>query len=283
MPMIFNRFTPYIQLMRLHRPIGIFLLLWPTLWALWIAAHGLPNIKVLIIFILGTIVMRSAGCVINDYADRNFDGLVERTKQRPLAIGALTSRAAIILFISLIVIALILVLQLNWLTIKLSVIGLLLAIIYPFTKRFFQAPQLVLGVTFAWSVPMAFAAQTNTVPAIAWLVFIIALLWPIAYDTLYAMVDIKDDQKIGIKSTAILFGRYDRFWIAITQLLILLLLLGVGVMLQLKNVYFLSLGIGLLLFVYQHYLIKDREPQKCFRAFLNNNWFGLIILLGIVL
>ena len=270
----------YLLLMRLHRPIGILLLLWPTLWALWIAGQGHPDLKVLIIFILGVVVMRSAGCVINDIADRNFDGHVERTKNRPLVTGQVSLREAVILFLLLCIVALLLVLQLNVFTIKLSFIGLALAIIYPFTKRYIYWPQFVLGLAFAWGVPMAFAAQLNTIPVIAWWVFLAAVLWPIAYDTMYAMADREDDKLIGIKSTALLFGQYDRLIIGFIQVLVLLLLLFIGWQLKLNFIYFISLLIALILVGYQQFLIKNREPKQCFRAFLNNNWFGLVVFLG---
>jgi 4-hydroxybenzoate polyprenyltransferase len=276
-----NKFLNYLRLMRLHRPIGIFLLLWPTLWALWLAGHGHPDIKNITIFILGVVVMRSAGCVINDFADRNIDGLVARTRDRPLATRVVTTRAALGLFLILCLLALLLVLQLNLLTIELSVVALVLAIIYPFTKRYTHWPQIVLGAAFAWAVPMAFAAQTNTLPTTAWLLFLAALFWPVAYDTMYAMADREDDQKIGIKSTAILFGRYDRLWIGIFQLLVLALLSYVGLREHLGIIYFVALLLAASLAVYQQYLIKNRNPQNCFRAFLNNNWFGLVIFLGI--
>lgn len=283
MSVISKQFFSCIHLTRLHRPIGIFLLLWPTLWALWIAANGVPNIKIVFIFILGTIVMRSAGCVINDYADKDFDRFVTRTKDRPLAAEKIKPNIALGLFVFLIAIAFILVLQLNILTIKLSLVGLLLAIIYPFTKRFFHAPQLFLGAAYAWSVPMAFAAQTNSVPLIAWLIFLIAFLWPIAYDTMYAMADRDDDKKIGIQSTAILLGNYDRLGIAMIQSIVLLLLGCLGYLLKLNSFYFLFLVAAAIFNVYQQHLIRERNPQKCFHAFLNNNWFGLVILIGIVI
>jgi 4-hydroxybenzoate polyprenyltransferase len=274
---------PYLRLMRWHRPIGIFLLLWPTLWALWFAANGTPSAKLLMVFIAGVCVMRSAGCVINDFADRHFDAHVARTRERPLATGEIQPRAAIILFIAVCFIALILAAQLNAFTIKLSAIGLLLAIIYPFTKRITYWPQAVLGAAYGWSIPMAFAAVLNTVPAYAWLLYSAALFWTMAYDTLYAMVDRADDKKIGIKSTALLFGAYDRFWIGTLQLMVLVLLSYIGWLLRLKIMYFCSLLAALGLVIYQQYLIKNREPAQCFQAFLNNNWLGMVIFLGVFL
>jgi 4-hydroxybenzoate polyprenyltransferase len=271
----------YLKLMRFHRPIGIWLLLWPILWALWIAKQGTPDFKILTIFILGTVVMRAAGCVINDFADRKFDGFVTRTKDRPLASGQVSIKEAGILFFILCISALALVLQLNSFTIKLSVVALLLATIYPFTKRITYWPQFFLGLAFAWGVPMAFAAQTNHITNIAWWIFAVAVLWPLAYDTMYAMVDQTDDKKIGIKSTAILFGRYNQFIIGIIQILILGLLIFIGIQAQLKLSYYFSLAMAAGLFSYQQYLIKDHNPQQCFKAFLNNQWAGLIIFLGI--
>lgn len=278
-----KRIIAYAKLMRLHRPIGILLLLWPTLWALWLAHHGIPTLKILIVFVLGVVVMRSAGCVINDYADRKIDGFVARTKVRPLITGEVTTRGALILFFCLCVIALILVLQLNIFTIKLSVIGLCLATIYPFMKRYTHLPQVFLGAAYGWAIPMAFAAQTNTIPDYAWLLFITSLLWSVAYDTMYAMVDRDDDQKIGVKSTAVLFGNHDWLYIGIIQMVIILLLVYVGWLLKLSIIYFCSLLAGLGLFVYQQYLIRDRQAPKCFQAFLNNNWFGFVVFLGILL
>ncbi len=273
----------YLYLMRWHRPIGFLLLLCPMLWALWIASSGHPDYKILIIFILGAFIMRSAGCVINDIADRRFDGHVARTKDRPLARGALTLKQAILLFVILCLVALVLVLQLNLFTIELSLVAILLAMIYPFMKRYTHWPQIFLGAAYAWAIPMAFAAQTNHLPVVAWLVFLTAVLWSIAYDTLYAMVDREDDLKIKLKSTAILFGKHDRLIIGLLQLLILLLLVYLGWHLRLSIIYYGSLVVGAFLFVYQQYLIKDRNRDACFRAFLNNQWFGLIVFLGIYL
>lgn len=273
----------YALLMRLHRPIGSLLLLWPTLWALWIANNGKPNNFILFIFILGVFVMRSAGCVINDIADRKFDPHVSRTAQRPLAAGNIKLIEAQLVFICLCIVAFLLVMQLNLFTIKLAFIGLLLAIIYPFTKRYTHLPQLFLGAAYAWSVPMAYAAQNQPLSLICWLLYLTAVLWPIAYDTQYAMVDRADDLLIGVKSTAILFGNNDKIIIAIIQLAVISLLSVIGYFVGLHLIFYLSLFCATLLILYQQYLIKDRIPEKCFVAFLNNNWFGFIIFMGIFL
>lgn len=270
-------------LMRLHKPIGIFLLLWPTLWALWLASAGKPNVIIVVIFILGVILMRSAGCVINDIADRNIDGRVERTRLRPLATGKVSVREALVLFFILIFAAFLLVLLLNTFTILLAFVGAALTVFYPLMKRFTHLPQVGLGVAFAWSVPMAFAAEINSIPASAWLVFVIAVIWPVIYDTMYAMVDRRDDLKIGVKSTAILFGSHDKFIIGLLQSIILLLFVLLGYFFQLNLYYYCSVIVAALLFSYQQWLIKDREPQKCFAAFLNNHWVGLSVFTGIFL
>lgn len=275
--------NPYIRLMRLDRPIGNFLLLWPTLWALWVAAEGLPTLSVLVVFVLGVVLMRAAGCVINDYADRNFDGQVERTKHRPLATGEVSAKQALALFAALGLLAFVLVLTQNLLTIQLSFVGMALAAVYPFTKRLTHLPQLVLGAAFGWATPMAFAAQTGELPPIAWLMFAITLVWTVAYDTMYAMVDRDDDLIAGIKSIAILFGRYDKLAIGLLQLLTLLLLFLVGQQLGLNEWFFLGLLLAALLAAYQQYLLKDRERLLCFKAFLNNNHFGAVVFAGLVL
>lgn len=272
----------YAQLMRLDRPIGMFLLLWPTLWALWIAAGGVPRVWVLTVFVLGVILMRSAGCVINDFADRRFDPHVRRTRGRPLARGSVSPREALILFSALCLAAFALVLTLNPLTVWLAPVAVLLAAVYPFMKRYTYLPQVVLGMAFGWAVPMAFAAQTGAVPKVAWLIYIATVLWATAYDTMYAMVDREDDIRIGVKSTAILFGDVDRFIIGVIQVLLLIVLLMVGSRLELGGAYDLGLTAATALAVYQQYLIKDRDPGRCFRAFLNNNWFGLSVFAGIV-
>lgn len=279
----FSRFAPYIQLMRFDRPIGTLLLLWPTLWTLWIAGEGSPGPGVVVIFVLGTIVMRAAGCVINDFADRDFDGHVERTKNRPLARGLVKPKEAIGLFVALCVIAFGLVLLTNPLTIKLSFGGLLLAFCYPFAKRYTHLPQIVLGAAFSWAIPMAFAAETGTVPPEVWLIFIANLLWTVVYDTFYAMVDRPDDLKIGIKSTAILFGENDRVITGVLQLMTLFALVLVGQRFELGALYFLSLLGAAGLFAWQQYLIRFRQREDCFRAFLNNNWVGMVIFIGIFL
>ncbi|MCU5780892.1 UbiA prenyltransferase [Alcanivorax balearicus MACL04] len=274
---------PWIQLMRLDRPIGSMLLMWPTLWALWIAADGTPSLKNIVIFVLGVFVMRAAGCVINDFADRDFDGSVERTRQRPLATGALSAKQALGLFVGLLFIALILVLFLNRFTFWLAFGGLGLAILYPFTKRFTNLPQVVLGAAFSWAIPMAFGAETASVPPIAWLLFIINLLWTVAYDTEYAMCDREDDLKIGIKSTAILFGDLDKVIIGILQGLVLAGLVLVGLRLGFGLPWYLGLLGALALFVHQQWRIRYRERWPCFHAFLNNHWVGACVFVGLFL
>jgi 4-hydroxybenzoate polyprenyltransferase len=271
----------FCQLMRMDKPIGTLLLLWPTLWALFLAADGMPDLPLLLVFSLGVIVMRAAGCVINDFADRHFDGHVKRTKERPIPAGKVSAKSALFLFTGLIFIAFLLVLSLNKLTIYLSFIAVFLAGIYPFMKRVTKLPQLVLGMAFSMAIPMAYAAQLDALPPVAWLLFITNLIWTVAYDTLYAMVDRDDDLQIGIKSSAILFGRFDKMAIGILQLLTLLLLLWVGLITKMTSVYFVSVLLAGILFVYQQYLCKDRERQACFKAFLNNNWVGFVLFLGI--
>ena len=277
------RLYGYALLMRLDKPIGILLLLWPTLWGLWLAAHGVPDWKNILIFMLGVLLMRSAGCVINDYADRDFDPHVARTKSRPLAAGRVTPREAIILFVVLGLSAFCLVLLTNWLTVGLSFGGAVLATLYPFTKRYTHLPQVVLGAAFAWAVPMAFAAQLDAVPKIAWLVFVATVMWTVAYDTMYAMVDREDDVRIGVKSTAILFGDADRFVIGVLQFTVLFTLISIGRYEHLGGFYYLGCAVAAALAVYQQWLIKDRQPAKCFAAFLNNNWFGAADFIGLVL
>ena len=274
---------PYVQLMRIDRPIGSLLLLWPTYWALWLAADGVPDLKNLVIFTLGVFLMRSAGCVINDYADRDFDGHVKRTQQRPLATGKVTPKSALILFAALVAISFVLVLFTNQLTILLSFGGLALAAVYPFMKRHSHLPQVVLGAAFGWSIPMAYAAQAGTVPPEAWLLYTANLVWTVTYDTFYAMVDRDDDLQIGVKSTAILFGESDRAITASLQVFTVLVLCFVGERAELGNWYFLSVVAAATLFVYQQHLIRDRERDACFKAFLNNNWVGFSLFLGIVL
>ena len=278
-----QRLKQYYLLMRLDRPIGIYLLLWPTLWALWIAGNGTPDPLVLAVFVAGVVLMRSAGCVINDYADRNFDPHVERTRDRPIAAGRVTPREALMLFAVLCLAAFLLVLLMNRLTILLSLGGVVLAALYPFMKRYTHLPQVFLGAAFGWAVPMAFAAQTGAVPKVAWLLFVATVLWATAYDTMYGMVDRDDDVKIGVKSTAILFGEADRAIIATIQLLMLLALLMVGQSAGLGGYYYFGLLLVVGLSLYQQYLIRERQPAACFRAFLNNNWLGAAVFTGIVL
>lgn len=278
-----QRLLEYTRLMRLHKPIGIFLLLWPTLWALWIAGRGSPDPLVLLVFVAGVVLMRSAGCVINDYADRHFDPHVARTRERPIAAGRVTPREAVTLFLLLCLTALALVMLMNSLTRWLSLAGAALAATYPFMKRYTHLPQVYLGAAFGWAVPMAFAAQTGAVPRVAWLLFVATVLWATVYDTMYAMVDRGDDLKIGVKSTAILFGEADRVIIAILQLLLLLALVLAGQLAGLGIYYHFGLLLALVFAVYQQYLIRDRDPAACFKAFLNNNWFGAAVFGGIAL
>ena len=278
-----DRLTQYAQLMRLDRPIGIFLLMWPMLWALWIASEGYPDLLVLLVFTSGVVLMRSAGCVINDYADRKFDPHVERTRDRPIAAGRVRPKEALALFAALCLTAFGLVLLMNRLTIVLSFAGAVLAALYPFMKRFTHLPQVFLGMAFGWAVPMAFAAQTGDVPKVAWLLFVATVLWATAYDTMYGMVDREDDLKIGVKSTAILFGEADRAIIATIQILLLAALLMVGQTAGLGGYYYFGLLLAAGLALYQQYLIREREPKACFQAFLNNNWFGAAVFTGILL
>ncbi|MFV8818868.1 4-hydroxybenzoate octaprenyltransferase [Haliea sp. E17] len=272
-----------LQLMRADKPIGTLLLLWPTLWALWIAAGGVPDLSLLVIFILGTFLMRSAGCVINDLADRHWDGSVQRTRQRPLVTGAVTVRQARIVFVLLLAAAFCLVLLTNPLTVKLSFVGAALAAIYPFTKRFTHFPQVVLGAAFSFGIPMAFSAQTNSLPPQLWLIYAANLLWTVAYDTKYAMVDRDDDLEVGIKSTAVFFGEHDRLMVGLFQLGFLVGMLLVGAAFGLGLWYYLGLAAAAVLCGYHQYLIRERDRQACFRAFLHNNWVGAAIFLGLVL
>lgn len=268
--------------MRLDKPIGILLLLWPTLWALWIAAEGHPKFWLVDVFLAGVILMRSAGCVINDYADRNIDSHVKRTAQRPLTAGLVSKKEALALFAVLVTMAFLLVLTLNLLTIGLSLVGAFLATSYPFSKRFTHLPQAYLGAAFGWAIPMAFAAQTGAIDARSWWLFAAVLVWALIYDSMYAMVDRDDDLKIGVKSTAILFGRYDRFIIGLLQLAFLGLLSIVGGLFELGSYYYMSLGMAAILMLYHQWLIRDRQRQLCFKAFLHNHWIGAIIFAGIV-
>lgn len=276
------QWNAYWRLMRFDRPIGILLLLWPTWWALLLAGGGLPSLRNVLVFTCGVVLMRAAGCVMNDIADRNFDPHVERTRQRPLASGELGVKQAVGLFVLLMLLAFLLVLLTNALTIKLAFFGALLASTYPFFKRFTHLPQVVLGIAFGWGIPMAFAAETASVPLVAWWLLAINTIWSIAYDTLYAMVDREDDLAVGIKSTAILFGRFD---VLITGLLMALMsaaLLVTGLRLELNWPWFAGLLITVLLFGRQLFQIRDRNRDACFRAFLNNNWVGFSIFLGLL-
>ncbi|MCL1121379.1 4-hydroxybenzoate octaprenyltransferase [Shewanella bicestrii] len=276
-----QKWDVYSRLTRLDRPIGTLLLLWPCLMALVLAAGGMPDIKVLIIFIIGVVIMRACGCIINDYADRDLDSHVERTKSRPLASGEISTKEALLLFVILGLAAFGLVLLLNGLVVKLSVVGIILTIIYPFTKRVTNMPQMFLGVVWSWSIPMAYAAQTGEVPIEAWWLFAANWFWTVAYDTMYAMVDRDDDLKVGIKSTAILFGQYDRQIIGLFQFAALLCFIAAGWSADRGLLY----GLGLLTFVgfstYQQMLIFGRERAPCFKAFLNNNWAGLALFVGL--
>jgi len=272
-----------LQLMRFDKPIGTLLLLWPTLCALWIAAQGVPETRLLFIFVMGTFLTRSAGCIINDIADRHLDGAVARTNARPLVTGAVSEKEALLLFTVLMLLAFVLVLFTNTLTIALSFIAVLLAASYPFMKRFTHLPQVVLGAAFSWGIPMAFAAQSGELPAALWLLYLGNLLWTVAYDTQYAMVDREDDILIGIKSTAVLFAHHDRQAVAILQLLTLLTLWASGQQFGLGWPYTGALWVIAGLFLYHQYLMRDRDPTQCFKAFLHNNWVGLTLFLGVAL
>jgi len=273
----------YFRLMRIDRPIGTLLVVWPTLWALWLAAGGLPKVTLIAIFLLGAFLMRSAGCVINDYADRDFDPLVSRTRQRPLATGEIPAAEAIQLFLVLGLLAASLLVFTNSLTMLLAPVAVLLASVYPFMKRYTHLPQFFLGLAFSWAVPMAFAAVTNTVPQLAWVTLLAVILWVLAYDTFYAMVDRPDDIKAGIKSTAILFGRKSHAVTACLQVLFIAVLLYIGLQAQLGAIYFLSLLVTAGLCLYQQSLIRSHNPENYFAAFMNNNYVGLTVFLGIAL
>ena len=277
------RLRDYALLMRLHRPSSRVPIGWPTLWALWIAGQGRPDWGVLLVFVFGVLLMRSAGCVINDYADRKFDPHVERTRDRPIAAGRVSPREALALFAVLCLAAFALVLTLNRLTIALSVVGAFLAATYPFLKRYTHLPQFYLGVAFGWGIPMAFAALSGDVPPLAWALFAANIAWAVAYDTAYAMVDRDDDLKVGVKSTAILFGRYDRLMIGVHHALTLGLLAAVGFMAARGPLYHAGLVAAAGFALYQQYLIRDRARDGCFRAFLNNNWFGASVFAGLLL
>ena len=278
-----QQFRNYARLMRLDKPIGIWLLLWPTLWALWLAGEGHPDGGIFVVFVLGVIVMRSAGCVLNDFVDRNIDPYVERTRHRPIASGAVTPAEALTLFVGLSLIAVGLGLMLNTPAKLLAIVAAVLTLIYPFIKRFISVPQFFLGAAFGWAVPMAFAAQTGVPTQLGWLVFGAALIWATIYDTFYAMVDRDDDKRVGVKSTAILFGDLDLFVIGGLQVLMLAALLFIGGMAALSFWYYLSVGIAALLMVYHQWLARDRQKNGCFAAFLHNHFIGMVVFVGILL
>jgi len=278
---IIERLQQYWILARFNKPIGILILLWPALWALWVASDGKPDSLVLFVFCAGVVLMRAAGCVINDYADRDFDPHVERTKRRPIAAGKVSSKEAIILFIVLCLTAFFLVLQLNLKTIMLSFIAAFLAASYPFMKRYTHLPQAYLGIAFGFAVPMAFSAQTNTIPVVAWVMYLAVMIWALVYDTMYAMVDKEDDLKIGVKSTAILFGDKEREIMAGLQIVIIALLIWIGQMQGLGGYYYAGIGVAVGLSIYQQKLIFNRDKVLCFKAFLNSNYFGMAVFFGL--
>lgn len=278
-----RRLEEYVLLTRLDRPIGIYLLLWPALCALWIAGNGRPDPKVLIVFVTGVVVMRSAGCIINDFADRDLDPYVKRTRARPLAARRVTPIEALVLFVLLVALSLWLVTRLDAFTVRLAVIGALLAVSYPFVKRVFPLPQLYLGVAFGWAVPMAFAAQTGTISRVGWVLFIATVVWAAVYDTLYAMVDREDDVKIGVNSSAILFADMDRLIVGAMQTMTLLALVLAGRSMQFGRWYYAGLVLAALFFLWQQWLIRTREPDACFRAFLNNHYVGMAIFIGVLM
>lgn len=279
-----SKLQAYIQLTRIDRPVGIYLVLWPALWALWLAAdEAMPSLYHIVVFSLGAILMRSAGCVINDYADRNFDGHVERTCNRPLATGAIKPKQALIFFSVLSLMAFALVLTLNTLTVLFSFGAVVLAALYPFMKRHTYWPQAFLGAAFAWAVPMAFAAEQNVVPWQAWVIFVLVMVWALVYDTAYAIADKADDLKIGVKSTAILFGRYVNVVIGIFQLLMLALFIWIGQLFALGTFYELSIAVVALMFIYHQRLLRKNDPQLAFKVFLNNHWVGLTVLVGTII
>jgi 4-hydroxybenzoate polyprenyltransferase len=277
-----TRLGAYLDLVRADRPIGILLLLWPALWALWVAGEGRPPWDVTLIFVLGTALMRSAGCAINDYADRHFDGRVARTSKRPLPVGRVSPREALAVFAVLSLVAFGLVLLLNLETVLMSFVALGLAATYPFTKRVTHWPQAVLGLAFGWAVPMAFTAIQGEVPPVGWVLFAATVVWALIYDTQYAMVDRADDLKIGIKSTAILFGARDRLIIGVLQALMIGLLVAAGILAARGPAFYLGVALGAVLFAYQQWLVREREPKRCFEAFLDNNRFGMVIFLGLL-
>jgi len=278
-----QRLDAYERLMRLDQPIGALLLLWPALWSLWLARRAVPELEILVIFLLGVVLTRSAGCVINDYADRKFDPHVQRTRDRPLAAGIVSLREALALAAALLLIAFVLVLQLNWLTVKLSFAALAITVIYPFLKRFFVFPQAWLGVAFSFSIPMACAAQLGYIPAAGWALMGATFFWIVAYDTEYAMVDRDDDLKLGLKSSAILLGRFDVAGVMVAQVLFLAIMTVIGRWQRLGSFYFMGLAVAAVLIVYQYWLIRGRDRNRCFRAFRNNNWVGLAVFAGLLL
>lgn len=278
-----TKWQAYCRLMRIDKPIGSLLLLWPTYWALWLAGGRIPSLKLLVVFTLGVFFMRAAGCVVNDFADRRVDGHVKRTAHRPLPSGAVTEKESKILFVALVLVSFGLVLTLNAMTIWLSVAALALAWVYPFMKRFTHLPQVVLGMAFGWSIPMAYAAVSESLPLSCWLLFLANICWTVAYDTQYAMVDRDDDLRIGIKSTAILFGRFDKLIIGLLQLATLLLMVWIGYLNQLSGAYYWGILLAGALFIHQQKLIALRERMPCFQAFLNNNYAGLVLFIGIAL
>lgn len=278
-----DRLTQYERLMRLDKPIGILLLLWPTLWAVWISSYGHPNPMVVWVFVLGTVLMRSAGCVMNDMADARFDGLVKRTSNRPLVTGAVSRKEAVVLAGVLTLAAFLLVLRLGWMTVMLSVIALALAASYPFTKRFFALPQAYLGIAFGFGIPMAFAAQWGRLPAVTWWLMAANIFWVIAYDTEYAMVDRDDDVKIGLRTAAITFGRFDVAAVMLCYAAMLGILVHVGRGLNFGWVYFGSLAVAAAIMAYHYLLIRGRDRERCFKAFLHNNWVGAVIFAGVLI
>jgi 4-hydroxybenzoate polyprenyltransferase len=282
-PGFINQLQNYVQLMRLDKPIGIWLLLWPTLWALWLAGEGHPDPGIFVVFVLGVVVMRSAGCVLNDFADRNIDPYVERTRTRPIASGRVAPMEALTLFVALGLIAIGLAAMLNRPAQILAVIGAGLTIVYPFIKRFLSIPQFVLGAAFGWAVPMAFAAQTGETAQLAWLIFGTAIIWAVIYDTFYAMADRDDDMKIGVKSTAILFGDADLFVIGGLQILMLTALIFIGNMAELGFAYYASLFIAAILMGWHQWIARERQSAACFKAFLQNHYVGMVVFAGIVL
>ncbi|MGO4743271.1 4-hydroxybenzoate octaprenyltransferase [Serratia quinivorans] len=278
-----SKWQAYSHLMRIDKPIGTLLLLWPTLWALWLAGKGVPSLSVLLVFVVGVFLMRAAGCVVNDYADRAVDGHVKRTAGRPMPSGRVSEKEAKILFVVLVLISFALVLTLNAMTIGLSLAALALAWAYPFMKRVTHLPQFVLGAAFGWGIPMAYAAVSESLPLSCWLLLLANICWTVAYDTLYAMVDRDDDLKIGVKSTAILFGRYDKLIVGLLQFATLLLMMWVGYLAQLSGAFYWSLLLAGALFIHQQKQIADRERDACFKAFLDNNYVGLVLFIGIAL